>query len=132
MQPSDTNLDLTRDSDGSPGRRRRRLLLDSQGKNENKFLLHLGLLLKKNYIVQRRSPRALLFQIIIPFIVCILINYWQHLAEDIFSGVEIDSKIIPVSNIPRCFHSLDDPNNCKTVVYSIIVTISLDILFLFI
>jgi len=133
MQLSDTELELTHLAEGgSPGRNKRKHFLDSQGSKENKFLLHLSLLLKKNYIIQRRSPRTLMFQILTPFLVCLLILYWQSLAESVFSGIEIDSKISPISNIQKCFHSLDDPDNCNTIVYSIIVPLFFSVMFLYI
>jgi len=54
-----------------------RLRRKTQAPPENKFLLHLGLLLRKNFLVQIRSPRALLFQLLAPILVCFLIVEWQ-------------------------------------------------------
>ena len=89
---------------------------------ENKFLLHLGLLLRKNFLVQIRSPRALLFQLLAPILVCYLIVEWQKIGDSKFTEVEIDSPIRSYGNINRCYHTLEDPNNCTTIAYGILVT----------
>ena len=93
----------------------------SNRKPERKFLLHLKLLLHKNYLIQIRSIRALLLQIFAPLLVCLLIQEWQYLATSVTSGVQIESPINPIGNIPKCFFVPEDPDNCLTIAYGIIV-----------
>ncbi len=92
---------------------------------ENKFLLHLGLLLRKNYLVQLRSPKALLFQLLAPLLICFLIVEWQKIGDSKFTEIEIDSPIKQISGIERCYYTLEDPDNCLTIAYGILVNISL-------
>lgn len=93
----------------------------SQRKPERKFFLHLKLLLHKNYLIQIRSIRALLLQCFTPLLVCLLLQEWQYLATSVTSGVQIDSPIHPIGNIPKCFFTPEDPDNCLTIAYGIIV-----------
>ena len=91
---------------------------------ESKFLLNLILLLRKNYLIQLRSPRALLLQLVAPFFVCILILQLQNLSVNVASQTEVNPKIGHIDPIPRCFYSAEDPDNCVTIVYGIIVSLS--------
>jgi len=96
---------------------------DIEEKQQNPFWLHLSLLLKKNWFIQKRSIRLSLLQLLAPLFACLFIYWLQSVADNLAVGSEVNPEILSIQKIPRCFYNGPDPTNCTTVTYSIIVSI---------
>jgi len=86
----------------------------------NDFILHLSLLLRKNWIIQKRSIRLSLLQLLSPFFVCIFLSWMQSVTSGIANQIEANPSIIEIGKIPRCEPGPDALDNCVTILYSII------------
>lgn len=86
------------------------------------FILHLSLLLRKNFLIHKRSIKSTLFQLLSPFLASFLLFCWQTLTTTITSQNEIDSPILKIQKLDKCFYSYENPNDCYTLTYGIIVS----------
>lgn len=86
----------------------------------SKFFKHIGLMLKKNYIIMGRNKKITFFQLFSPILVCLLIVFWQYLANIVTDYAEIEPEITPTPKISRCI-SPDINMNCITIGYGIAV-----------
>ena len=87
------------------------------------FILHLGLLLKKNYILQTRSKKTFYLQVLSPFLVCLAIMLWQIISDEITNHVELNPPSMNIPLIPKCLDREGNNNDCSTIVYSVIVSL---------
>ena len=87
------------------------------------FLLHVGLLLKKNFTLQKRSLRTTLVQYWAPLIGCYIILVLQGLQDNIVSGIQIESPIDTIGKIPKCFGTETNPDDCISIAYATVVSI---------
>lgn len=85
------------------------------------FILHITLLLRKNFILQKRSLKTTMAQYWAPLVACYLILLLQNLGNDLTSGVVIESQIDTIGKIPRCYGPTSDPKNCTSLAYAVAV-----------
>lgn len=89
----------------------------------SKLCEHTSLMLKKNYIIMSRNKKTTFFQLFSPVLVCLLIVFWQYLANIITDYSEINPEITSTNLISKCV----PPNynkNCITIGYGIAVTLT--------
>ncbi|EAR96275.2 transporter family ABC domain protein (macronuclear) [Tetrahymena thermophila SB210] len=97
------------------------------------LLMHIGLLLKKNFLINQRHKLVFLFNFLTPVIVCLMLIMWQQIADRLIQFLIIEPDIYEQSLIPRCLSpeyldSLDptdleikgNKRGCITVGYHII------------
>jgi len=89
-------------------------------KTISRFFEHTFLMLKKNYIIMCRNKKITFFQLFSPVLVCLLIIFWQYLANIITEFSEINPEITPTSKISKCI-APDDVSDCVTIGYGITV-----------
>lgn len=87
------------------------------------FLLHVGLLLKKNFTLQKRSLRTTLVQYWAPLIGCYIILVLQGLQDNIVAGTLIETPISTIGKIPKCFGTETHPDDCISIAYATVVSI---------
>lgn len=87
----------------------------------SKFLQHTGLMLKKNYIIMGRNKKITFFQLFSPVLVCLLIIFWQYLANIVTDFSEIEPPTTPTPKISKCIPP-DYSSECVTVGYGIAVS----------
>ena len=87
------------------------------------FFLHLSLLLKKNYLIHKRSKKTTLFQILSPILVSFMIICWQNLANDMTNRREINPPTNKIASLEKCFFQKDSPNDCATLAYGVLVSL---------
>jgi hypothetical protein len=126
---SESSLELTQLSlsNDSNQRLEKRKLISSTEEESNSlrdFALHLSLLLKKNFLIHKRSLKSTLFQILSPFLASFLLFCWQNLSTSITSQNEVDSPIMKIEKLDRCFYSYENPNDCFTLTYGVIVILT--------
>jgi len=89
----------------------------------NSFLLHLGLLLRKNYLVQKRSLKSLIIQLLAPIFICLIVYILQLSANSVVGQAIEEPPINPIGKIPQCFLNEENPTNCSTITYGIVVSL---------
>ena len=93
----------------------------------NDFVLHLALLLKKNWIIQKRSKLLSMLLIFSPFFVCLFLSWMQSVTSGIAGQIEANPQITDLVKIPPCSPGPgpgpDATNDCVTILYSVIVSI---------
>lgn len=90
-------------------------------KKKHGFFMHLRLLLRKNYFVQKRSLKSLLIQLFMPIAICGIIYLLQLSANSVVGKAVTDPDISAIGKIPQCFFNPENPNNCSTITYGIVV-----------
>ncbi len=86
-----------------------------------KFLLNLQLLLRKNFLVQKRSVKSLSIQLFSPIVICILLYILQLSANSVVGQAVEEPPIVSLEPIPQCYFNYFDPQNCSTITYGVIV-----------
>ena len=89
-------------------------------KTISRFFEHTFLMLKKNYIIMLRNKKITFFQLFSPIFVCLLIIFWQYLANIVTDYAEINPEITPTSKISKCI-SPNEISDCVTIGYGITV-----------
>ena len=89
----------------------------------SKFFLHITLLLNKNFIIIKRNKKVTLFQLLSPVLVCLLIIFWQTIANIVTEYTEINPEISSPSKISKCISPEYSSLPCITIGYGIIVYI---------
>ena len=87
------------------------------------FMLHLKLLLAKNYIIQKRTRKQTYLQILSPFLISLLIFVLQYKIDEISHLKLVDQPKKLIEPMPKCFYNDDNPNDCFTIAYSVVVRI---------
>jgi len=90
--------------------------------NPNNFLLHLRLLLRKNFLVQKRSLKSLLIQLLSPIVICIIVYILQVSANSVVGQAVEEPPIHSIGKIPQCYFSEENPSNCSSITYAIVVS----------
>jgi hypothetical protein len=123
----DTTVELTQLSfNESPTRFEKAALIPgfkSQMKPIRDFFLYVSLLLKKNYLIHKRSFRTTFFQMISPFLVGLMLLYWQYCADSISYQVDKEPPIYTFPKLSRCYYNRENPDDCITVAYAVVVRI---------
>ena len=88
------------------------------------FLSHLKLLLIKNYTVQKRTRKQTYLQLFSPLLISFLIFALQFKIDRIAHLTLIDQPKHLLEPIPKCIYTDDNPNDCLTIAYSVIVKIN--------
>jgi hypothetical protein len=111
---SNTSMSDISSSDGSSIGGSRKKLLNRKG--FSKFIMHLRLLLLKNYWLFRRNLKLSLIQILAPVFFCLLIVFFQLKSSSWAAKEVYNTPQNPITAMPKCS---GDPD-CLTVGYSII------------
>lgn len=112
---SDSNSSISdTSSEGSMIGGNRKKLMNRKG--FSKFIVHLKLLLLKNYWLFRRNLKMSLIQIFAPVFFCLLIVFFQVKSSSWAAKEVYNTPQNPISAMPRCS---GDPD-CLTIGYSII------------
>ena len=112
---SDSNASISdTSSEGSMIGGNRKKLMNRKG--FSKFIVHLKLLLLKNYWLFRRNLKISLIQIFAPVFFCLLIVFFQVKSSSWAAKEVYNTPQNPISAMPRCS---GDPD-CLTIGYSII------------
>ena len=88
------------------------------------FISHLKLLLIKNYTVQKRTRKQTYLQLFSPLLISFLIFALQFKIDRIAHLTLIDQPKHLLEPIPKCIYTDDNPNDCLTIAYSVIVRIN--------
>ena len=91
--------------------------------NISKFFHHTFLMLRKNYLIMRRNKKVTIFQWVSPILVCLLLVFWQSIANTITDITEIEPPITFPEKISKCVPPEDSDSKCTTIGYGIIVKI---------
>jgi hypothetical protein len=122
----DTAVELTQLSFSESPRKIEKDALNPSMNNKMKplkdFWLYLSLLLNKNYIITKRSWKLTLFQIMSPFIVTMMLWCWQNFSDAISYQIEKEPPIYPLPKLERCYYNREDPDNCTTLAYAVVVS----------
>ncbi|EAR94681.1 transporter family ABC domain protein (macronuclear) [Tetrahymena thermophila SB210] len=81
---------------------------------------HTKILLWKNFIIQKRNLKSLLFILFGPLIICSIIIGFQYLADDQTQHSDKSPPLHPMQPIIPCAKYSDDPDNCFTFGYGVI------------
>jgi len=112
---SDSNSSISdTSSEGSMIGGNRKKLMNRKG--FSKFIVHLKLLLLKNYWLFRRNLKMSLIQIFAPVFFCLLIVFFQLKSSSWAAKEVYNTPQNPISAMPKCS---GDPD-CLTIGYSII------------
>ncbi|KAL4471570.1 hypothetical protein ABPG74_008463 [Tetrahymena malaccensis] len=81
---------------------------------------HTKILLWKNFIIQKRNLKGLLFILFGPLVICLIIIGFQYLADDQTQHSDLNPPLHPMAPIIPCEKYQDDPINCFTFGYGVI------------
>ncbi|KAL4511800.1 hypothetical protein ABPG72_012645 [Tetrahymena utriculariae] len=81
---------------------------------------HTKILLWKNFIIQKRNLKSLLFILFGPLLICSIIIGFQYIANDQTQHSDLNPPIHPMTPFVPCSEYSDDPKNCFTFGYGVI------------
>lgn len=64
--------------------------------------MHIGLLLKKNFLINQRHKLVFIFNFLTPILVCLLLILWQNIADRLIDFLIIEPDIYDQPLIPHC------------------------------
>jgi len=90
-----------------------------QASEHRNFMFQLKLLLTKNFLVQKRSLKSLLMQLLAPIVICFLIYILQLSANSVVGQSVTNPPIISIDKVPQCVGGTT-PTNCSSLTYAVV------------
>ncbi|KAL4479229.1 hypothetical protein ABPG72_011441 [Tetrahymena utriculariae] len=85
-----------------------------------KAIIHIKLMMQKNFLIMKKNQKTTLFQLSSPLIVCVLLTIWQTLANNLTKITMIDNQIENVGALPKCIQGTGQLEECITIAYGVI------------
>ena len=84
------------------------------------LLRNTGLLTWKNFIVQKRSWKSSVCQLVSPFVLCLILYMWQLVANSFNQRIDLNPEIAQANYLEKCKPGAGQ-DSCTTLGIAVIV-----------